>query len=44
MTTPALDVRALSVALPQGAERRHAVRDASVAVDRGQIVCLVGES
>jgi peptide/nickel transport system ATP-binding protein len=44
MTTPVLDVRDLTVALPPGAERRHAVRDASLAVDRGEIVCLVGES
>jgi ABC-type glutathione transport system ATPase component len=44
MSTPALDIRKLTVALPQGAERRHAVRDASLTVDRGEIVCLVGES
>ena len=44
MTTPVLDVRGLTVTLPQGAERAHAVRDASLAVDRGEIVCLVGES
>jgi ABC-type multidrug transport system fused ATPase/permease subunit len=44
VTTPVLDVRDLTVTLPHGAERLHAVRDASLAVDRGEIVCLVGES
>jgi len=44
VTTPVLDVRNLTVALPPGAERSHAVRDASLRVDRGEIVCLVGES
>ena len=44
MSTPALDLRNLTVALPHGAERRFAVRDVSFAVRPGEIVCLVGES
>ncbi|MFO1303396.1 MAG: ABC transporter ATP-binding protein [Burkholderiales bacterium] len=44
MTRPVLDIRGLTVALPPDAERHHAVRDASLAVQAGEIVCLVGES
>jgi peptide/nickel transport system ATP-binding protein len=44
MSAPVLDIRGLTVTLPQGAERAHAVNGASLAVDRGEIVCLVGES
>ncbi len=39
-----LRVRGLTVALPEGADRRHAIRDFSITVDAGEIVCLVGES
>ena len=39
-----LEIRALSIALPRGADRAHAVTDVSLTVGRGEIVCLVGES
>ena len=39
-----LEIRALSIALPRGADRAHAVSDVSLTVGRGEIVCLVGES
>ena len=41
---PVLDVRGLSVTLPKGADRLHAVEDVSFNVHRGEIVCVVGES
>jgi peptide/nickel transport system ATP-binding protein len=48
MSTPAvkpvLEVRNLSVALPIGADRIHAVEKVSFTVNPGEIVCLVGES
>jgi peptide/nickel transport system ATP-binding protein len=44
MTTPVLDIRGLTVALPPGADRVSAVQDVGFTVDRGEIVCLVGES
>jgi peptide/nickel transport system ATP-binding protein len=39
-----LEIAHLTVALPPGSERAHAVRDVSFAADRGEILCLVGES
>jgi len=46
MNTPApvLDVHGLTVRLPGGADRRHAVENISFAVAPGEIVCMVGES
>ncbi len=41
---PVLEVRNLSVALPSGADRVHAVEKVSFTVNPGEIVCLVGES
>src|SRR3954465_10034380 len=41
---PVLEVRNLSVALPGGADRAHAVGKVSFTVNPGEIVCLVGES
>jgi peptide/nickel transport system ATP-binding protein len=41
---PVLEVRNLSVALPKGADREHAVEKVSFAVNPGEILCLVGES
>ncbi|TVQ57969.1 MAG: ABC transporter ATP-binding protein [Rhodobacteraceae bacterium] len=41
---PVLSIRNLSVALPEGADRRHAVENVSFDVDPGEIVCVVGES
>jgi peptide/nickel transport system ATP-binding protein len=43
-TTPILEVRDLSIALPSGGDRSTAVRNVSFSVGRGEIVCLVGES
>ena len=39
-----LDVQGLSVALPPGADRVHAVEDVSFGVGAGEILCIVGES
>jgi len=41
---PVLEVRNLSVSLPSGADRVHAVEKVSFTVSPGEIVCLVGES
>lgn len=40
----ALSVRDLTVNLPQGMERTHAVKDISFDLKRGQILCIIGES
>ncbi|HUI98627.1 MAG TPA: ABC transporter ATP-binding protein [Usitatibacter sp.] len=39
-----LEVRSLTVDLPEGADRRHAVADVSFELHRNEILCLVGES
>ncbi|MBD8687322.1 MULTISPECIES: ABC transporter ATP-binding protein [unclassified Rhizobium] len=39
-----LSVRGLTVALPSGMERTHAVEDISFDLQRGQILCIIGES
>src|SRR4051812_6491773 len=39
-----LTVRNLSVALPRGADRKFAVEDANLEVNRREIVCVIGES
>jgi peptide/nickel transport system ATP-binding protein len=39
-----LTVEGLTVALPAGADRPHAVEDISLHVDPGEILCVVGES
>ena len=39
-----LEVEGLTVVLPAGAERAHAVEGVSFDVAAGEIVCLVGES
>src|SRR3546814_20924525 len=41
--TPVLSIRDLSVALPKGGDRAHAVRGLSLDVMPGEIVCLGGE-
>ena len=41
---PILEICGLTVGLPGGADRRAAVRDVSLTVGRGEVVCLVGES
>ena len=44
MTAPLLEARRLSVRIPVAAGTLHAVRDASIAVRRGETLCVVGES
>jgi peptide/nickel transport system ATP-binding protein len=44
MAAPVLRIDGLTIALPKGADRRHAVEDVSLVVEPRQIVCLVGES
>jgi peptide/nickel transport system ATP-binding protein len=44
MSGPVLDIRNLSVRLPKGGDRVHAVEDVSFSVNPGEIVCVVGES
>ena len=44
MSNAVLDVERLTVSLPRGADRPHAVSDLSVQVMEGQLLCLVGES
>jgi peptide/nickel transport system ATP-binding protein len=44
MTTPVLQVEKLSVALPSGGDRTHAVSAVSFDVKPAQLTCLVGES
>ncbi len=43
-STPILEVRDLSIALPPGGDRSTAVRNVSFTVGKGEILCLVGES
>ena len=40
----ALEVRDLTVSLPTGMERAHAVENVSFELKRGQILCIIGES
>lgn len=42
--TPVLEVRGLSVSLPEKADRAYAVEDVDLTVMAGEIVCVVGES
>ena len=42
--TDLLDIRGLTIALPEGADRDHAVRALDLSIRRGECVCLVGES
>jgi len=44
MTEPVLAIEGLTVSLPEGADRRHAVEDFFLTVGRNEIVCIVGES
>ena len=41
---PVLSVRDVTIALPQGADREHAVENISFDVNAGEILCLLGES
>jgi peptide/nickel transport system ATP-binding protein len=44
MNAPLASIRELTLALPEGAEREHAVVDLSFFVRVGEILCIVGES
>ncbi|WP_418208640.1 ATP-binding cassette domain-containing protein, partial [Azospirillum humicireducens] len=44
MTTPLLDVRGLSIALPPGADRPLAVDNLTFTLNPDEILCVVGES
>jgi peptide/nickel transport system ATP-binding protein len=44
MSEPVLSIERLSVSLPRGGDRPFAVRDVSLEVKRGEVVCIVGES
>ncbi len=44
MSEPLLQVTGLSVALPAGADRLHAVEDIIFTLSKGEILCIVGES
>jgi peptide/nickel transport system ATP-binding protein len=44
MPASVLRILGLTVALPPGSDRVHALHDVSFSVDAGEIVCLVGES
>ena len=41
---PVLAIEGLSVSLPRGSDRAHAIEGATFSVGRGEIVCVVGES
>ncbi len=41
---PVVTVEALSVALPSGADRPHAVENISFSLEPGEVLCVVGES
>ncbi|MEM9247733.1 MAG: ABC transporter ATP-binding protein [Pseudomonadota bacterium] len=41
---PILEIKNLSIALPLGGDRTHAVEDLSLTLHRGEILCVVGES
>jgi len=44
MPASVLQIRGLTVALPPGSDRAHAVHNVTFTVNAGEIVCLVGES
>ena len=44
MAEATLKISGLSIALPKGGDRKHAVEKVDLDVRRGEIVCLVGES
>jgi len=41
---PVLELRGVTVALPPGGDRAHAIEDVSFSVAKGEILCIVGES
>ena len=44
MAEPVLAIERLTLALPPGADRAHAVEDLSLAIGAGETLCVVGES
>ena len=44
MTSPVLSIQGLSVALPAGGDRVHAVHEVSLQIEAGRTLCVVGES
>lgn len=44
MTDTVLQITNLSVALPKGADRSHAIEHISLSIQRGKTLCVVGES
>lgn len=44
MSSAVLDIRGLTVRLPKGGDRTHAVEDLSLSMQPGEILCVVGES
>jgi peptide/nickel transport system ATP-binding protein len=44
MSEPILEIRNLTVALPEGGDRPNAVEDLTLTIGRGELVCVVGES
>ena len=43
-STPILEIKDLSIALPKRADRAYAVENVTLTVNRGEILCIVGES
>ncbi|MEN5167397.1 ABC transporter ATP-binding protein [Achromobacter kerstersii] len=41
---PLLQIKNLTVDLPPGADRQHALKDVSLTINSGEILCVVGES
>jgi len=39
-----LEIKNLSIGLPRSADRVYAVEDASLQVNKGEVLCIVGES
>ena len=44
MTAPVLAIESLTLTLPGGADRPHAITDLSLTVAPGETLCVVGES
>ncbi len=44
MTKKLLEIKDLTIALPEGSERRHAVMEVNLDLSPGETVCVVGES
>jgi len=44
MMQPVVDISHLTIALPAGGDRSHAVTDMNLRIDAGEVVCLLGES